>query len=166
MKKALHQSFELYENNGKILVWDFTLEEIVAAVNNPSENHHPVLMYMRSWMIRYYREGVTDKLLDDLNTMIEKISYSKIIAPSDLYSMESQRPQQIYVCRSQSIMNPEIYAANDFSKLLTNGELNRLKSCNLEGCEKIFLGRPQAKWCSSACGSKYRVRKKRKLDAQ
>ncbi len=166
MKKALHESYELYENNGKPVVWNFTLEEIVAAVNNPEKSNHPVLMYMRGWMTKYYREGITDTLLNDLNAIIENIHFSKIIAPSDICSSESELPQKIYICRSQSILTPEMYAANDFSKLLTNGDLNRLKSCSFEECENVFLGRPQSKWCSKACGSKFRVRKKRKLDAQ
>lgn len=166
MIKALHDSYEWYEHNGEPYLWTVSLDEIVSAVNNPDESHHPVLVYMKSWLLRFYKEGVTEELLNDLNEKIKNIRFSKIIMPSDLSSHDINQLHRTYLCRNSSIVDYEIYAANDFSKLLTNGDLDRLKSCVLDGCQKLFLGRPQSKWCSKTCGSKYRVSKKRKLDAQ
>ena len=61
--------------------------------------------------------------------------------------------------------SPEAYAANDFSRILTSGMLERVRRCQMEGSKRLFAGPPQAKWCSKTCGSKHRVRKKRKLDS-
>jgi predicted RNA-binding Zn ribbon-like protein len=113
-------------------------------------------------MSRYLEEGVTDNLLNDLNAAIREIRYEKVILPLDLLPTGTEYPQNGYIAQYDKMPSPMAYAADDFSKLLTSGELKRLKRCHLEGCEKFFLGPPQAKWCSKTCGSKYRVRKKRK----
>ena len=116
-------------------------------------------------MTRYLNEGVTDDLLNDLNAAIHEIRYSKHIFPLDLLPSEIGFPQNGYVAKYDRTPSPEVIAADDFSKLLTSGALKRLKLCHLDGCEKFFLAPPQAKWCSKACGSKSRVREKRKRDA-
>lgn len=174
MKKALPIQNEvfIYERHGKPHVWDFFAEEIVEAVNKglkkeSGENSSEYLVYqkLREWMNRYLAEGITDGLLNDLNAAIHNIRYSKYIFPLDLIPSESGFPQNGYVARYDKIPEPDAYAADDFSKLLTSGELKRLKKCQMEGCENLFLGPPQARWCSKACGSKFRVREKRRRDS-
>ena len=117
------------------------------------------------WMSRYLKEGATDDFLNDLNTALHEIRYSKYIFPLDLLPSEIGCPKNGYIAKYDKIPSPAAYAADDFSKLLTSGMLKRLKRCQLEGCDKFFLGPPQATWCSKTCGSKYRVRKKRKKDS-
>jgi len=116
------------------------------------------------WMSRYLKEGTTDDFLNDLNTAIHNIRYSKHILPLDLIPSENGYPQNGYIANYDKTTKPEAIAADDFSKLLSSGMLKRLKRCQMKDCEKFFLGPPQATWCSKACGSKFRVRKKRKLD--
>ena len=109
---------------------------------------------------------MTDDLLNDLNAAIHEIRYSKYIFPLDLLPSEIGFPQNRYVAKYDPTPSPEVIAADDFSKLLTSGALKRLKLCHLDGCEKFFLAPPlQAKWRSKACGSRFRVREKRKRDA-
>ena len=84
--------------------------------------------------------------------------------PLDLLPSETGYPQNAYVAQYDKIPEPEAIAADYFSNLLSSGMLKRLKRCQMEDCEKLFLGPPQAIWCSKTCGSKFRVRKKRKLD--
>lgn len=174
MKKTLPYPNEvfIYERQGKSYIWDFFAEEIVEAVNkglinepvgNPSE--HLVCQKLYEWMSRYLKEGITDDFLNDLNTALHEIRYSKYILPLDLLPSENGLPQNAYVAKYDKIPNPEAYAADDFSKLLTSGELKRLKRCQMEDCDHFFLGPPQARWCSKSCGSKFRVREKRKRDS-
>ena len=174
MPKALHGQKEVFvlERQGNVVVWDFFAEEIVEAANNglesaPADNspENRVLRNLRVWMSRYLEEGVTDDFLTDLNAALHEIRYSKYIFPLDLLPSEIGFPQNAYVAKYDKVPSPEALAADDFSKLLTSGALKRLKLCKMEGCEKFFLGPPQAKWCSKTCGSKFRVRKKRKEDS-
>ncbi len=174
MKKALPGQEEvfIFERLGNIHVWDFFAEEIVEAVNknlkNGSENtylENLVYRKMTEWMDRYLKEGVTDDFLNDLNAALHEIRYSKYILALDILPSESVFPKNGYVAKYDKIPSPEAYAADDFSKLLTSGQLKRLKRCQLDGCEKFFLGPPQARWCSKSCGSKFRVREKRRRDS-
>lgn len=170
MKKALPNTNEIFisEKFGKPDIWDFYAEEIVEAANNgisDSPNGDLVCQRLREWMSRYLKEGITDDLLNDLNTALRKIRYSKYILPTDICPSETGFPVNAYVAQHDNLLDPGAYAADDFSKLLTSGELKRLKRCQHEGCEKFFLGPSQARWCSKICGSKFRVRKKRKRDA-
>lgn len=171
MKKALPGQKEVFviERQGNVVVWDFFAEEIVDAANNELRtgraNNSPenrVFNNLRKWMSRYLNEGITDDLLNDLNAALHEIRYSKYIFPLDLLPSEIGFPQNGYVAKYDKIPSPEAYAADDFSKLLTSGMLKRLKRCQMDGCEKFFLGPPQAKWCSKSCGSKFRVREKRR----
>jgi hypothetical protein len=174
MKKALHGQKEVFviERQGNVVVWDFFAEEIVEAANNglrsgPADNspENRVLHNLRLWMSRYLKEGITDDFLNDLNAALHEIRYSKYIFPLDLLPSEIGFPKNGYVAKYDRTPSPEAYAADDFSKLLTSGLLKRLKLCQMEGCEKFFLGPPQAKWCSKTCGSKFRVREKRRRES-
>ncbi len=174
MKKALPGTNEVfvYEIQGKPHVWDFFAEEIVEAANKGLKKESAatcserlVLQKLSKWMCRYLKEGITDDFLNDLNAALHEIRYSKYILPLDLLPSETGFPQNAYVAKYDKIPTPEAYAAEDFSKLLTSGKLKRLKRCQMEGCENFFLGPPQARWCSKTCGSKFRVREKRKRDS-
>jgi len=173
MKKALPLQNEVFmqERQGKPYVWDFFAEEIVEAVNKglknePASTHSENIVFQKlaEWMSRYLKEGITDDFLNDLNAALHDIRYLKYIFPLDLLPSESGFPRNGYIAKYDKIPKPEAYAADDFSKLLTSGKLKRLKRCQIEGCENFFIGPPQARWCSKACGSKYRVREKRKRD--
>jgi hypothetical protein len=174
MKKALPGPNEvfIYERQGKVHIWDFFAEEIVAAANKglkeePVGTYSENLVYQKlcEWMSRYLNEGITDDFLNDLNAALHEIRYSKYILPLDLLPSETGFPQNGYIAKYDKIPTPEAYAADDFSKLLTSGKLKRLKRCQLEGCDNFFIGPPQARWCSKTCGSKFRVREKRKRDS-
>lgn len=50
--------------------------------------------------------------------------------------------------------------------LISAGLSDRLKRCSLNECRRFFFGDPRKKWCSDNCGSKVRVRNKRKKDKE
>jgi len=174
MKKALHEQKEvfIYESQGKVHIWNHFAEEILECANKGLKNESAGSIFediiyknLSEWLKRYLQEGVTDAFLDDLNSAIHEIRYSKYILPIDLLPSETGFPKNAYSAQYDESTEPEALAADDFSKLLTSGKLKRLKRCQLEGCEKFFLGPPQARWCSKTCGSKHRVAKKRKRDS-
>ncbi|MCB1753170.1 MAG: CGNR zinc finger domain-containing protein [Gammaproteobacteria bacterium] len=154
--------------------WDFRADEVVDAVNEGAklgheltkyEPHIMVLQELAEWMRRYLEEGITDKFLDDLNSDLHQVRYAKYVVPMDLLPSDTGFPRELYVAEFGHNPTPEAIAANDFSRLLSSGELKRLKSCQQRDCQNFFLGPPQAKWCSKTCGSKHRVRKKRRKDS-
>jgi len=174
MKKALPGQKEvfIYESQGNIAVWDFFAEEIIEAVNkglknDPVNTSRESIVYREiyEWMSRYLKEGATEDFLDDLNSALNNIRYSKHLLTSDLIPWENGYPQNGYIARYGKTLEPEEIAADDFSKLLSSGMLSRLKQCQLPECEKFLLGPPQKKWCSKSCGALSRVRKKRKQDS-
>lgn len=166
-KKALPETNEafVFQRDRRLHRWDFFAEEIVEAVNDSSEGE-PVLANLRMWLFRYLEEGTTDDFLNDLNSILSTVKYRKYVLPSDINPSDSSFPNNGYVALLDGRLDPEAYAADDFSKLLTSGQLQRLRLCQLNGCGKFFLGPPQAKWCSKLCGSKNRVKEKRKRDAK
>jgi len=174
MKKALlgQEEVFLWKQKGRIGFWDFDIEEILEAANEDLEKDTViwvpgagVVPRIRDWVIRYLREGATDAFLDDLNSALQGVRYTKYVLPFDLLPSRSGYPRSGYVAGLDPVPSPEAYAANDFSRILTSGMLERVRRCQMEGCKKLFVGPPQAKWCSKTCGSKHRVRKKRKLDS-
>lgn len=66
----------------------------------------------------------------------------------------------------EDFSDPNTVAAYAFSAQLTVDGFVRLKYYEMRDCHKFFIGRPNTKWCSKACGSKYRVTEKRKRDRQ
>jgi hypothetical protein len=51
-------------------------------------------------------------------------------------------------------------------RVIEGNMLRRIKHCALPECRRLFFGDVRAKWCSETCGSKARVRAKRKRDRQ
>ena len=176
MKKALQSHNEVFfiESTDGVLVWDFHIDEILEAVNRGlkgdwGDTSYPVfiLRELYDWIRRYLDEGATDEFLNELNNDLRKVVYHKYVVPSDIVPSVDEDPQCTYVLNCKEFKySPKITAANEFSRLITTGMLKRIKRCQLPGCENIFLGPPQAKWCSKTCGSKYRVSKKRKRDKE
>jgi hypothetical protein len=174
MKKALHDPDKvfLYETEDGIVKWDFSPDEIFAAVNRGLKGEWGdasfqavMLQELYQWLSRYLEEGATDEFLNELNNDLRKVVYHKYVVPPDIVSSELDDLQSLYVLNCKEFKySPKLTAANEFSRLVTTGMLKRLKRCQLPDCQNIFLGPPQAKWCSKTCGSKYRVKKKRSKD--
>jgi len=174
MKKALHKQKKafLYEKGGKIYPEEVCIDEIIAAINRGIKGEWGdttpeaiILRILHEWICRYIEEGATEELLNELNADLHPMQYFNYVVPADFYSSEGEEPQSVYVANLNNTYTPETFAAKEFSRLITYGKLNRLKRCQMPGCENIFLGPPQAKWCSKTCGSKFRVCMKRKRDS-
>ena len=174
MKKALQSQEEVFVRirNGQIDFWDFDIEEIVEAINLDQQREteivmpeNEVLLELQDWIVRYFDEGITDQFLDDLNHAMGNVPYAKKVLPLDLLESDTGYPRHIYIAALDLVSSPKAYAADEFAKILTSGMLKRVKKCKMDGCGSLFVGPPQAKWCSKTCGSKYRVREKRKKDS-
>jgi hypothetical protein len=175
VKKALQkqETAFLYEKDGKVYPEEVCMDEIIAAVNRgiksewgETTSESINLRKLHDWICRYIEEGATEEFLNELNTGLRHIQYFNYVVPADFYSAKNKEPQSVYVANLNITYTHEASAAKEFSRLITYGMLKRIKRCQLSDCENIFVGPPQAKWCSKTCGSKYRVSKKRKRDSQ
>jgi len=175
MKKALHKQRKVFlsERGGKLFPDEVNMHEIIAAVNRGLKGEWGdttpqaiILRKLHEWICRYIEEGATEAFLNELNTDLHPMQYyNYVVVPADIDLSDSKEPQSIYVANLNHNYTYETFAAKEFSRLITYGKLNRIKRCQMPGCENIFLGPPQAKWCSKTCGSKFRVREKRKRDS-
>lgn len=173
MKKALHrpEMAFLREKDGKIYPEELCVEEIVAAVNLGIQGEWGIasletviLQKIYNWICRYMNEGATEEFLNDLNYHLRVVQYSNYVVPSDFFSPAAEGPQSVYVVNSNIEYSPDTFAAKEISRFVTYGMIDKLRRCQLASCQNIFIGPPNAKWCSKTCGSKYRVKKKRKRD--
>lgn len=173
MKKTLHRQeiAFLSERDGNLRPEETNIEEILAAVNRGLKGDwgnipdvEVTLRMLHGWICRYIEEGATEEFLNELNADLHQIQYYNYVVPADFYSTDGEEPQSVYVTNLNFNYSHEAVAAKEFSRMVSYGMLNRLKLCQMSDCENIFLGPPQAKWCSTTCGSKFRVRKKRKRD--
>jgi hypothetical protein len=116
---------------------------------------------VNDWMYEYVDQGkATDEMVEELNSFSSKIRYRHVLMPS-----EDGEPYWEYIADLDRQLDPAEAAAFGFSQMLAIGGLKMVKRCEMPDCGHYFLGRSNAKWCSKACGSKYRVRQKRKRDA-
>lgn len=131
------------------------LQEILEAANQGDE-------YTLAWIQRIARYGVTAQLAQDLNKKLEKFQMSA----SFHFDAKLKRLEPRFWFPQGITEDREAQIALEIVSLLGEKRLDGLKRCSLTECRKYYVGGPRAKWCSENCGSKYRVRKKRKLDRE
>jgi len=73
-----------------------------------------VLQELAEWMRRYLEEGITEEFLNDLNSDLYQIRYTKYVVPLDLLPSDTGFPRDVYVAESGHNPTPEAIAANDF----------------------------------------------------
>jgi hypothetical protein len=119
---------------------------------------------LRMWIKTYVTQGITEEMIGLLDVLLKEIRYTKQVIPLQFLPSETGLPRIEYVANYDHSVSQEVRAADEFTKLFASGALARLKIC--KECGRLFTGPPQAKWCSKTCGSKFRVRHKRRRDAQ
>ena len=173
MKKPLLDESEIFLSHveGRISAWDSSVEDVLVEAANQGLKHTfdqttlllPELMVFERavaiWLTRVLNEGVTARLIDDLNKETSNIRYRRLLALE-----KGASPCWHNIADLDDDLNPEIRAAYAISHLVGSGAFRRLRQCQDDGCDRFFLGPPNAKWCSARCGSRARGRDKRKRD--
>ncbi|MHA3320897.1 CGNR zinc finger domain-containing protein [Legionella pneumophila] len=165
MEKTLHDYF--YIKTGEKLVLysanesSFLLEaanfHIERGNGNDSPNTLPPLdAIIYECMDEYYKNGLTDNLLNKLNEILGDIRIQCLVENIE------NKLSAIHVAHMPKNSSPIAFGAYMFSRVTSLGGLEGLKRCYNKDCLKFFIGRSNTKWCSSSCGSKYRVNKMRK----
>jgi len=186
MKKALHDddSFFFTFRKGELTAWsNYDAQGLLAAANDAPRyemevrNGFPVLIkdgevilrvppevsfcqFLNEWMNDIVDNGITEELIEELNNTVSKIRYIHVL----MLSEEGKPSWQNNIADLNRSPNVYEMAAFAFSHHLALGAFEGLKRCQLPDCQNFFIGRPNNKWCSKPCGSKSRVRRKRKRD--
>lgn len=186
MKKALHENQKSYltAQDGELHVWYAKdVDILIRSANNarfyelmdkqgvqfltkdgdpdisiPFLNAYSNLV--NDWMREIVDEGISDEFIDKLNGLLSKIRYIQLLLPA-----QDGRPfWQIHIADMNRKLSVVEVAAFTFSNHLALGSLDGLKRCEQSECQNYYIGRSDSKWCSKSCGSKHRVRLKRKRD--
>jgi hypothetical protein len=137
MKKALplREEIHWYRVKGKPYLWDATPEELVECANiawkgETTETTAETLVYgnLRKWLSRFIDEGLTEDFLDDLNRLLHNTRYAKYIVPQRLDTKNVGQPHTQFIAEINQNPNPQVIAADDFSKLLTSGDFRTVKT--------------------------------------
>ena len=174
MKKPLQAPREqfLILSKGKLIAWgNEDAKNLISKANRAKADNLGDRGALNGWEAESWQalqwlevlteKGVTAEVVGWLNSRIEHVRYIHVLkhSPSGL-------PYWLRIANADEIREPEVSMAYGFAQLLAIGAFEGLKRCRMSTCQKFFIGRPDAKWCSSACGSRYRVTKKHKRDRQ
>ncbi|HHT9720104.1 CGNR zinc finger domain-containing protein [Legionella pneumophila serogroup 1] len=165
MEKALHDYFCI--NTGEGLKFysakesSFLLEAANFHIERRNGKDYPNTIPQLDAIIcecmdEYYKNGLTDNLLNKLNEIIKDVKIQCLI---ENIENKLSAVHVAYIPRNSS---PLVFGAYMFSHVTSLGGLEGLKRCYNKSCLKFFIGRSNTKWCSNSCGSKYRVNKMRK----
>ena len=133
----------------------YPLQEVLELANQGDE-------YALAWIQRIARYGVTEKLAQDLNKKLEKFQMTACYG----FDANSQSLEPRFWFPDGITEDREAQIAFVIASSLGERRLDGLKRCSLSECRKYYVGGPRAKWCSDNCGSKHRIRKKRKRDRE
>ena len=177
LTKASHmEATDFYSAvDGKISHWDsgwihrllemvneLTAEDRFTKDDGPvpySPMEYDLCHVLRYWFEQIIANGVTEELVGALNGEQMVTRYQHILVLEEDGSVTWR-----YVADFGTGRAPETRASYIVSHLLECGALDSLKRCHSEDCENLFAGRPNTKWCSKACGSRQRMRSKRRRD--
>jgi len=175
MKKALRNESDIFfsSEDGRISAWGSGAESALVDYANQGLKYdfkettlalpEPMLIERAAaiWLIRLLEEGVTGRLIDEVNRWTSKIRYRRLLVMN-----EGEPPQWHEIADLGSGLDPETRVAYAISHLIGSGAFQRLRRCQEEVCENFYLGRPDSTYCSKRCGNRARGKRKRKLDRE
>lgn len=172
MKKPLHSQMGqfLLTRKGQLIGWGAAdVKNLIANANRARAESLKLTdrltvrdaecFFAREWFDTLIEQGVTKETVKRLNSRISHVRYHHIL----MYSPQGL-PYWRHIANADQIDDPELAIAYSVSQLLAIGAFENLKRCRMRSCQNFFIGRPDSKWCSPACGSKHRVTQKRKRD--
>lgn len=165
MEKALHDYFYINTGRGLEIYSSRDASALIEAANlhieskngNTSSGLIPELeTFIYDCVDEYHQRGFSDKLLNKLNPILEKIKIQCLVQ-----NIENEL-RAVHIASIPYNSTPLHLGAYMFFNIAALGGLEKIKRCQNEECLKFFIGRNNTKWCKSSCGSIYRVKKMRK----
>lgn len=165
MEKALHDY--LYINTGKEKLETYGSSDAMFLIeaanlhldskncNNSPDTTTILNAFIYECINEFYQNRVSDTLLNKLNKILWNVRIQCLVENIE------NKLSAVHVPYIPPNLPPLVFGAYIFSNIVSRGWLENLKRCQNNDCLKFFLGRTNAKWCASSCGSKYRVKKMR-----
>lgn len=116
------------------------------------EAHDDVTGNTRYWFERVADDGVSPELINELNRSLGK---RKVVSCSYI---DPRTKRLRYRELKEVATSTESAGAVLIAALIVRGEMDRLKRCLFDECQRFFFGNAKAKYCSDRCGSNVRVR--------
>lgn len=113
--------------------------------------------WVRWWLERIVNNEPIGELTAELNERIRGIRFIRLINHD-----EHGEPKWENIAVMAPGTPTDIKAAHAVSLFVVSGYLKKLRRCQADGCELLFLGPANRKWCSENCGSRMRGRRLRK----
>lgn len=132
--------------------------EAIHVAHDPKDSE--LCKTLEAWMSQLTSKKDRTQIINEINQLTGRIRYLHVL---DI-DQENHAFWHYQITDMSRIPTPSETAALMFSEQLVMGNLEDLKRCAQSECKKFFIGRKNKKWCSDACGSKSRVRTKRKRD--
>lgn len=172
MKKPLQDQNDrfLISSKGQLIGWGINdVKNLIANANRAKQEDLQLkegilirdaeCIFAREWIETILDKGITAELVKKLNSRVAHVNYRHFLMHS-----AKGLPYWRRIGNGDQIDDPELSIAYGVAHLLTIGAFEGLKRCRQRSCHKFFIGRSNTKWCSEACGSKFRVTQKRKRD--
>lgn len=114
-------------------------------------------VFTREWFDLFIDEGITKEIIAKLNSRIGHVRFHHVLVHSP-----KGLPNWRRIANGDEILDTELGIAYCIAHLLASGEFVGLKRCGFKECQKYFIGKTNKKWCSSSCGTHFRVKKMRR----
>ena len=158
-KVALRSKYEDPHEIGNLVMTD-PIQEIAEMLVTQANLDHPRAIQCLEPLLQ---EGPTEETLQKLAGAVRHVELrSKVFLKSGKPADPSRLTVGLTIFAGSEL---EFFALATI-RILMDGYLERIHRCQLEDCDRYFVGDPRSKWCSERCGSKSRVRRKRKKDRQ
>ena len=114
----------------------------------------------RRFLQRIIRYGVTQKLVEEINSRLTRIRMGLQVQ----LSPDMKRVEKEHVWPFDIVPTADEGLTLAMVEFIRADALEKLKECAAEDCENLHFRR--GKWCSDRCGGRQRVRDKRKRDKE
>lgn len=165
MEKTLHDYFyiktgeEIKCYGSKDAIWLIEAANLHIEMKNDKKLDFSIPAldeFIYECMELFYENDLSDNLIFKLNEPLKNVRIQCLVENIE------NKLSAVHVANMPFNPHPLAFGAYMFSHVAYLEGFESLKRCYNKDCLKFFLGRPNAKWCSSSCGSKYRVNKMRR----
>ncbi len=133
--------------------YNYSAADFVSFANHGDAN-------ARRFLQRIIRYGVTEKLVEEINSRLTRIRMGLQVQ----LSPDMRRVEKVHVWPFDIVPTADEGLTLAMVEFIRADTLDKLKECAAEDCENLHFRR--GKWCSDRCGGRQRVRDKRKRDKE
>lgn len=136
--------------NTQMVRTDDLVEDFVESANDGDD-------LARRWLDRLVRYGVSDAF------KAEVLEHARTVRFETYPELDKETGR--FYWRRDLVPNQQVSREGAYALILVllinSDRTDYIGRCSLKDCRKFFYGDTRTRWCSTTCGSRYRVTKKR-----